>query len=142
MKKLIEKIRFGIAIGCFAFVAMLFIASPIAGGANAFIGQRTGEEWLQVAACFIFIALGFSIPSLVYEKENLAVSLKIVFHMTAGTVVYLLTAYFAGWIETSFPAVAVYLLIAVGAAAVFWGVFMIAFRIQADRINKKIRERE
>ncbi|NLN22525.1 MAG: hypothetical protein GX164_00520, partial [Clostridiales bacterium] len=52
MKKLLAKIAFGVAIGCFGFVSMLFIASAFAGGANAFIGQKTGEEMLRLAACF------------------------------------------------------------------------------------------
>lgn len=98
-EKFLGKIAFGIAIGCFGFVSMLFIASAFAGGANTFIGQKTGEELLRLATCFIIIAIGFSVPSLVYEKENLANSLKVLIHMVTGTVVYLITAFFAGWIK-------------------------------------------
>lgn len=141
MKKLLVKIAFGVAIGCFGFVSMLFIASAFAGGANAFIGQKTGEEMLQLAACFIIIAIGFSVPSLIYEMENLTNSLKVLIHMAAGTVVYLITAFVAGWIEKSFGAIVVYILIALGAAAIIWAIFMLAFKLQADKINRKIREK-
>lgn len=140
MKKLFEKIRFGVCIGCFGFVAMLYIASAFAGGANAFIGQKTGEEWLQLATCFIVIAEGFSVPSLIYEKENIAVSLKILIHMIAGTIVFLFVSYFAGWIDTQ--STVVYILIAIGVAAFFWVLYMLAFKLQADRINSKIKERQ
>ncbi len=142
MKKLLGRIAFGIAIGCFGFVSMLFIASAFAGGADAFIGQKTGEELLRLAVCFIVIATGFSVPSLIYEKENLANSIKVLIHMAAGTVVYLITAFFAGWIEKSFGAIVVYILIALGVAAIFWVIFMLAFKLQADKINRKIREKQ
>lgn len=142
MKKFLGKIAFGIAIGCFGFVSMLFIASAFAGGANTFIGQKTGEELLRLATCFIIIAIGFSVPSLVYEKENLANSLKVLIHMVTGTVVYLITAFFAGWIKKSFGAIVVYILIALGVAAIFWVIFMLAFKLQADRINRKIKEKQ
>lgn len=140
MKKIFGRIAFGIAIGCFGFVSMLFIASAFAGGADAFIGQKTGEELLRLAVCFIAIAIGFSVPSLVYEKETLANSLKVLIHMATGTVVYLITAFFAGWIEKSFGAIVIYILIALGVAAIFWAIFMLVLKLQADKINKKIKE--
>lgn len=104
--------------------------------------SKTGEELLRLATCFIIIAIGFSVPSLVYEKENLANSLKVLIHMVTGTVVYLITAFFAGWIKKSFGAIVVYILIALGVAAIFWVIFMLAFKLQADRINRKIREKQ
>jgi hypothetical protein len=32
-------------------------------------------------------------------------------------------------------------LIALGAAAIIWAIFMLAFKLQADKINRKIREK-
>ncbi|MDO4567834.1 MAG: DUF3021 domain-containing protein [Clostridia bacterium] len=142
MKKVLQRIVFGVLIGSFAFVAMLFIASAFTGGADNFIGQRSGEELLQLAACTIMIAVGFSVPSLVYEKENLANSLKVLIHMAAGTVVYLITAFLAGWIKRDLGSIAVYILIALGAAAIFWAVYMLVFKLQANKINRKIREKQ
>jgi len=138
MKKLLVKIEFGVAIGCFGFVSMLFIASAFAGGANAFIGQKTGEEMLRLAACFIIIAIGFSVPSLVYEKENLTNSLKVLIHMAAGTVVYLITAFFAGWIEKSFGAIVVYILIALGAAAIIWAILCLLLSCKLIKSTEKL----
>lgn len=140
MKKVFEKIRFGIAIGCFSFVAMLYIGSVFSGGADIFFGQKKGEEWLQIATCFIVIAEGFSIPSLIYKRENIAISLKVLIHMIAGTIVFLFVSYFAGWIDTR--STVTYILIAVGIAAFFWALFMVAFKIQTYKINKRIKEKE
>lgn len=141
MKKLFEKVKFGIAIGCFAFVFMLFIASAAAGGANVFIARLTGEELLRIALCFVILSIGFSVPSLVYEKENLADGLKVMIHMAAGTIIFLITSFFAGWIEMTAGAIILYILIALGTAAVIWTIYMLVFKIQADRINKKIKEK-
>lgn len=44
-EKFLGKIAFGIAIGCFGFVSMLFIASAFAGGANTFIGQKQAKNY-------------------------------------------------------------------------------------------------
>lgn len=141
MKKIFKKVSFGISLGCFGFVAMLFIASAFAGGANTFIGKKTGEELLKLAGCFNVIALGYSIPSLIYEKENLSAALKVLIHMLIGTVVYLFTAYFAGWIVKDFGAVLVYILIASGAAALYWGGILLMIRIQVKKVNMRLREK-
>lgn len=142
MKKLFLKIKFGVALGCFAFVAMLFIGSAFAGGPEVFIGRKTGEELLRTAGFFILIATGYSIPSLIYEKEALALGLKALVHMVAGTIIFLIVSFLAGWIKNGFGAVALYILIAITAAAFFWAVFMIVFKLQADKINKKLREKQ
>ena len=91
MKKLLKKICSGVGMGCFVFVAMLFIAPVFAGGANVFFATRTGEEWQLSALCFIVISLGFNVPSLIYENERLALWLRTLIHMAIGAAVYLLT---------------------------------------------------
>lgn len=142
MKKLLKKFSFGVVTGCFGFVAMLFIASAFAGGADAFFAIKTGEEWLQLATCFIIISTGFFVPSLIYDNEKFALWLRTLIHMTVGTIVYLLTAYYAGWMKAEVAAIAVYILIAVGVAALVWAMFMLGFRMQAKKINKKIRGKD
>ena len=92
MKNVFKKICSGIGMGCFAFVAMLFVASAIAGDANTFFTTRNGAEWLQLAVCFIAISIGFYVPTLVYENEKMAMWFRTLIHMLIGTVVYLTTA--------------------------------------------------
>ena len=98
MKKLLKKLCSGVGTGCFVFVAMLFIAPIFAGGANVFFAEKTGAEWQLTALCCILISVGFYIPSLIYENEKLALWLRTLIHMTIGTIVYLLTAYFC-WMD-------------------------------------------
>lgn len=111
IKKLIKKLCSGISVGCVAFVAIIFIFSLFEGGANAFFRQKTGEGWQQLAAYCIIIATGFSVPTLIYESSRLSFRLKILIHLTAGALIYLITAHFSGWINTRPDAAALFLLI-------------------------------
>ncbi len=142
VKKLLKKICSGVSMGCFIFVAMLLIAPIFTGGANAFLGAKTGEEWQVSAMCCIVISVGFYAPSLVYEDERLALWLRTLIHIAAGTAVYLLTAYFAGWMENGVGSVALSLAIALGAAAVIWLCIFFYIRGQAKKINQKIKEKQ
>ena len=142
MKKVFKKIYSGFAMGCFVFVAMLFIASAFAGGANTFFASRTGEEWLKLAACFIVITTGFYVPSLIYDNEKMALWLRTLIHMLIGTVVYLFTAYFAGWMKAGFGATILYVLLALGIAAIIWLCIFFSIKGQAKKINEKIKEKQ
>ena len=53
VKKLLKKLCSGVGMGCFVFVAMLFIAPIFAGGANVFFAEKTGVEWQLTALCCI-----------------------------------------------------------------------------------------
>ena len=140
MKKIVEKGILGMGVGCFGFVAMLFIASLFAGGADAFFAQKSGSEWLKLAACFIVIAEGFALSSLVYAVERLGLGMRVLIHMTVGTAIYLLTAGAMGWIGSGLGAVAGYLAIALAAAALCWGAIFLMVRLQANRINRRIKQ--
>lgn len=142
MKMVFKKIYSGIGMGCFAFVAMLFIASAISGDANTFFATRTGAEWLALATCFIVISTGFYVPSLIYYNEKMALWLRTLIHMLIGTVVYLFTAYFAGWIKAGFGEALLYVLLALGIAAIIWLCIFFSIKGQAKRINAKIKEKQ
>lgn len=141
MKKTFKKIYSGIAMGSFAFVAMIFLASAFAGGANTFFASKTGDEWLTLAACFIVISTGFYVPSLIYDNEKMALWLRTLIHMLIGTVVYLFTAYFAGWMKAGFGEAILYVLLALGIAALIWPCIFFSIKGQAKRINAKIKEK-
>ena len=117
IKKLIKKLCSGISVGCVAFVAIIFIFPLFEGGANAFFRQKTGEGWQQLAAYCIIIATGFSVPTMIYESSRLSFRLKILIHLTAGALIYLITAHFSGWIKTRPDAAALFLLISSAIAA-------------------------
>ena len=78
---------------------------------------KNREGWQQLAAYCIIIATGFSVPTLIYESSRLSFRLKILIHLTAGALIYLITAHFSGWIKTRPDAAALFLLISSAIAA-------------------------
>lgn len=101
MKKLLKQIYSGIGMGCFTFVAALFIGPVFAGGVDRFFAGYTGGDLQRFAICCIVISLGFYVPALIYYNEKLAPWLKTLIHTLIGMPVFLLTAYLAGWMENS-----------------------------------------
>lgn len=61
--------------------------------------------------------------------------------MLIGTTVFILTAYFAGWMKSS-SGVLMFLLIAVGVAAVWWLCIFLCLKAQARKMNQKIKEKQ
>ena len=142
VKKLLNKLCSGVGMGCFVFVVMLFIAPIFAGGADAFFAEKTGAEWQLSALCCILISVGFYVPSLIYENERLALWLRTLIHITIGTIAYLLTAYFAGWMASDPGGTAVRLLIALGVAVIIWLCIFLYIKGQARKMNQKIKEKQ
>ncbi|MDO4563972.1 MAG: DUF3021 domain-containing protein [Clostridia bacterium] len=142
MKKVLKRIAFGILIGCFIFVARLFIDFAFAGGANAYVGQITGEELLWNAIYSIIIALGFSVPSLIYEERNLSYGFEVIITMAIGTLVFIITAFFAGWFKIGIGSVVIGALINIGIAAIVLAILRLVYKLQANKINRKIREKQ
>ena len=55
MKKLLKQIYSGIGMGCFTFVATLFIGPVFAGGVDRFFAGYTGGDLQRFAICCIVI---------------------------------------------------------------------------------------
>lgn len=141
MKKLLKQIYSGIGMGCFTFVATLFIGPVFAGGVDRFFAGYTGGDLQRFAICCIVISLGFYVPALIYYNEKLAPWLKTLIHTLIGMPVFLLTAYLAGWMENS-SGVLRFFLIAVGTAALWWLCAFLGLRAQARKMNQKIKEKQ
>ena len=62
--------------------------------------------------------------------------------MAIGAAVYLLTAYFAGWMDSDIGSVAQGLLIALGSAAVIWLCIFLYIKAQVRKLNRKIKEKQ
>ena len=141
MKKLLKQIYSGIGMGCFTFVATLFIGPVFARGVDRFFAGYTGGDLQRFAICCIVISLGFYVPALIYYNEKLAPWLKTLIHTLIGMSVFLLTAYLAGWMENS-SGVFRFFLIAVGTAALWWLCAFLGLRAQAKKMNQKIKEKQ
>lgn len=94
----------------------------------------------MVIGC-VLIGLGFGVPSIVYNNENLPRPIQVVIHMGIGCIVYTLVAYGVGWIggsETIGHGVLA-VIIQLGISFVIWYLFMRYYRKEAEIMNKKIQ---
>lgn len=128
--------------GLLRFRCSAFHRPCFCGRRKRFLCNENGEEWQLSALCFIVISLGFNVPSLIYENERLALWLRTLIHMAIGAAVYLLTAYFAGWMDSDIGSVAQGLLIALGSAAVIWLCIFLYIKAQVRKMNRKIKEKQ
>ena len=94
----------------------------------------------MVIGC-VLVGLGFGVPTIVYQKENLPMPIRVLIHMGIGCVVYTIVAYAVGWIggAATIGQGIVIAAIQLAAAFVIWSLFMRYYRAEAKRINNKIQ---
>lgn len=141
MRKIISTTALGISWGFTVLVLYMTVSSLI----NAdFFSNLTSAEFIKNVICAAITGLGFSVPSLIYRNENLSRWLQVVIHLGIGFAIYICVAFYAGWIPIEFGLLPV--AISIAASVVFtlliWLCFSIYYRKQAEKINKKIFEKQ
>ena len=145
MKRFILTVVIGLGAGSFAFVCMLYIASSCTGGAEQYFSSVSGSHILKSAFACIVVSLGFSVSSLIYYSEKIALGNVIgsnIFNvlMVLGTVVFLLTGSFAGWISGSFFFFFLYITFATLSALIIGLIIMAKLKHEAKWVNEKLYE--
>jgi fatty acid desaturase len=99
-------------------------------------------NYVKYSFVAMVIGVGFSLPSIVYEREDLSMPLKVLIHMGTGMIVYFLAVLYAGWIPASLGigALIISLLIGISIAVVIWFGFYLYYREEALKINKQIKK--
>lgn len=140
MKKLISTSAIG--IGCGFSILVIFLLTAILINPD-FFADINQAEFIRYVVCSAITGLGFSIPSMIYEKESISRGLQVIIHLGTGFLIYIPTAFFAGWIPTAygFIAVAISFMIALVFALSIWFCFWIYFRKEAVLMNEKIAEK-
>ena len=136
MKKMLKLALTGLAMGCTIFVllGMIFVTALGDGG------MLTGDQFILYGFAAIAVGMGFSLPSVVYDSEKLAMPLKVLIHMGSGFAIYFAVALPVGWIPTAYgPGAAV---TAIACAALTSGLIWLGFylynRHQARQINSRL----
>ena len=94
----------------------------------------------MVVGC-VAVGLGFGLPSVIYNKENLPMPVKVLVHMGIGCIVYTVTAFKVGWIgntDSVWQSIAI-ILIQLVVAFVIWLCFMLFYKKEAKRMNDKLQ---
>ena len=134
---IIKKLAMGAFVGCFIglFVAVL-ISFDIGPEKVLF----SGRDIVNLFFGSIVAGWGFSLSGFIYEKEDLAFPLQIIFQMLVGLSVLFLIAIYLKWmpINLGFGPILTWIEIACVFAVVFWFGFYIYYYLLACNLNKKL----
>jgi hypothetical protein len=125
-----------IAMAIFCFVGIVFDM----GNGGKF--SLEGYQFTKMVVGCALVGLGFGVPSVIYNKENLPMPIKVIVHMGIGCIVYTIVAYSIGWIGTSVSLLQGIIIVAIQLSVAFliWFLFMRYYRKEAKILNDKIQE--
>lgn len=138
IKDLIKSAVIGIGIAMTIF-CMIGIAFDIGNGGEF---SLENYQFTKMAVGCVLVGLGFGAPSVIYNKENIPMPIKVVFHMGIGCIVYTIAAYSVGWLgsEVSVQQGIVMVAVQLSAAFLIWFLFMQYYRKKAKILNDRIQE--
>lgn len=139
IKRVLSSVGVGIALGCLLFTVTCMILFFIGGApilepiVNNYIWQGLGS---------MLVGIAFSVPSLVYDSDNLSLWKKVAIHMGIGFAVYFPLAFYFKWIPTDqgLRNIILYVILAITISFGIWAGFYFNTKSQAKRINEKLRD--
>lgn len=90
----------------------------------------------------IIVGIGFSLPGLIYENENIPYAIKVLIHMGVGCAVFIVTGYNVGWFprgENPWKCILI-ILIELSLSFVLWFFFLCHYKLEARKIDEQIRK--
>lgn len=142
LKKILQHTLFGIAWGCVCYIVAGLFANAFAGRAGLMVLFVENFRLNVLLACIT--GIGFSLPSMVYESDRLAMPLKLLIHFGVGMGIYLPCAWIGGWFPpaSSPQYIATFLIAAVVFFFVIWSGFYFYHRHEAMRINEQLKKQQ
>jgi hypothetical protein len=100
----------------------------------------TDYSFTKMAIGAFAVGLGFGVPSIVYQNENISLLIKTLIHMGIGCAVLLITGYLVGWIPVKEGPVTIAAYIAgeVALAFVIWAFYYHSMKKMAKEMNDQI----
>ena len=135
---LIERLSMGAFVGCFIVMLVMVIGSYSYGPSNV---TFSGIEIINAFFGSIVVGWAFSLSGLIYEREDIAFPLQIIFQMVIGMGVLFAVAVYLKWmpIELGIGPIITWIVIACVFAAVSWCGFYIYYYLMARDLNKKLK---
>ena len=134
---LIKRLAMGAFVGCFIVMLVMSLGSYMAGPGNV---SFSGVEVINAFLGSIVVGWAFTLSGLIYEKEEVAFPLQVIFQMVIGMGVLFAMAVYLKWMPISLGIgpIITWIAIAIVFAAVFWVGFYVYYTLQARDINKKL----
>ena len=136
---IIKRLGLGAFVGAFIGLLVAVFISLQVGPQN--ISFR-GTDIVNLFFGSVVAGWGFSLSGLIYEKDDLALPLQIIFQMVIGMGVLFGIAIYFHWmpIDLGIGPIITWILIACVFAAVFWCGFYIYYSLMAKSMNAKLME--
>lgn len=127
-----------VGIGIAAFIAMAF--SAVAG---LVMGGETGAMLVKQFAAMLAIGVAYGAPAVVWLSDRLAKWAQMLIALAPGTVIYMLIAWWIGWIPRQYGvwavvSVVVFILVFTAIISAICGV---VFRADVRRMNTQLKLR-
>lgn len=136
--ELIKRLGIGAFVGCFiVMLVMVFISLQI-GPQNV---KFTGTDVINAFFGSIVVGWGFSLTGLIYERDDIAFPLQVIFQMGIGMTILFIVAIYLKWmpVDLGWEPVISWILIACVFAVVFWLGFYIYYYLVARDLNNKLK---
>ena len=127
----------GAFVGCFIVMFIMVLISLQGGPQNI---EFTGSTIINAFLGSIVVGWGFSLTGLVYEKEDIAFPLQILFQMGIGMTILFIVAIYLQWmpVNLGIGIIIEWIIIACIFAAIAWCGFYIYYYLEAREINQKL----
>lgn len=136
---IIKRLSMGAFVGCFIVMLIMSLGSFMLGAENV---SFSGVEVLNAFIGSIVVGWAFSFSGLIYDYEDIALPLQVIFQMFVGMGVLFAVAAYLGWMPISLGIgpIITWIVVAIIFAAIFWLGFYLYYRLLARELNKKIQE--
>jgi len=134
---IIKSLAMGAFVGCFIGLLVAVLIS-IQEGPNVI--SFPGTDIINLFFGCIVAGWGFSLPSFIYEKEDLVLPFQVIFQMGIGMTVLFLVAIYLHWmpITLGIEPIISWIVIACVFAVIFWLGFYLYYYLLARNLNKKL----
>ena len=136
---IIKSLSLGAFVGCFIGLLVAVLISFQSGPQNI---SFSGTDIINGVLGSIVAGFGFSLPSFIYEREDIPLPIQVLFQMGIGMAVLFAIAIYLGWmtITMGIGPILEWIVIAFIFGAIFWIGFYLYYSYEAKEINKKLKD--
>ncbi len=134
---LVERLAMGAFVGCFIVLFIMVLISLQEGPQNV---SFSGTTIINAFLGSIVVGWGFSLSGLIYEREDIALPLQVIFQMGIGMSILFIVAIYLQWmpINLGIGVIIEWVIIACIFAAISWFGFYMYYYLVARDLNKKL----
>ena len=141
IKKIIGRTLSGISYGCFWMVGygIIFNLMPDKAHFESLMSNFTIQ-----AIGSMLVGIGFVLPTLIYDSENLSLFVKTLIHLGIGVPFFFVVGFFLGWLPKDLGIGNIFFMIlgCIVVSFVIWFGFYLYYKNESKLINKRLKNIE